>query len=85
DGVANYNFSDIWSIQAVKNNEQMLVHKSEKVHNQRKAGTRIICQGTAYSINRRVLDRLYYDLREKVITATLLVEISRDMQKALYE
>lgn len=41
-------------------------------------------RGTPISINRRILEHLYKDLQEKRITALLLVEISRDMRKALY-
>jgi len=61
----------------------MLNHKEPSVNNHRN-GQLTFLRGTPWSLNRRILDHLYQDLREKKITALLLIEISRDMRKALY-
>lgn len=61
----------------------MLKHNDQLVSKPRN-GLFLFLRGTPFSINRRILDHLYQDLKEKKITAMLLIEISRDMRKALY-
>jgi len=63
----------------------MQVNNSSQVHNRRKAGRKLYCRGTAFTLNRRILDHLYQDMAEKRITANFLLEIARDMRKALHE
>jgi len=55
-----------------------------KVNNYRNNARKLSERGTPYSIYRRILDHLYVDLKDKRITALLLIEISRDMNKILY-
>ena len=62
-----------------------MLNTSSQVKKPRKTGLKIYVLGTPWSIHRRMLDCLYDDLSAKIITAKLLVEISRDMRKALYE
>jgi len=59
------------------------MNTNTKVQNPRKAGRKIYCRGTAFTLNRRILDHLYTDLEAGKITALLLLEIARDMRKAL--
>lgn len=66
----------------------MLLQKPEVVKKPRKDKGKTQLRwtrGTPYSLNQRILDHLYRDLRAQRITAMLLIEISRDMREALIE
>lgn len=62
----------------------MILHNEFKVDNPKKRARKLYTRGTPVSINRRILDHLYQDLKEKRITAILLIEISRDIREAIY-
>jgi hypothetical protein len=62
----------------------MLNKISQQVQKPRKPGAKLFERGTPWSINRRVLDRLYDDVTLKIIPIKILIEIARDMREALY-
>ena len=63
----------------------MILHNEQYVNNRGIRARKLYTRGTPYSIHRRMLDHLYADLTAKRITAMLMMEISRDMRKALYK
>ncbi len=61
-----------------------MIKKHPKVNNWRKLGRDLYERGTPVSINRRIQDHLYQDLRAKRINALLLIDILKDLNQTIY-